>query len=303
VYRFRLYREPGAALDHVFDHEVPAFQRWRSTPLGLQPSSLALLQDKVAFADELGRRGVPVVPTGACVPKHAGGRPLAAEMQAFERVFCKARSGSRGQGAFTAWRTPHGIEGKAFEGHAIRKTEALESKWQELLALDDALIQPCLATHPALAQMACGDQAVTVRFISRWQGASLSCLSATLEIPAGSDESSGRTLYSILPIEADSGRLLPLPADALLTREARERAERTWARAGAIETLPYWAALTAASFRAHRVFPGVWAIAWDWVITPDGPLLLEGNTGWGTATPQILQGGLLSASHGDLGAP
>jgi hypothetical protein len=42
------------------------------------------------------------------------------------------------------------------------------------------------------------------------------------------------------------------------------------------------------------MFPDVWAIAWDWVITPSGPVLLEGNSGWGTATPQMIQGGFLA---------
>jgi len=58
-------------------------------------------------------------------------------------------------------------------------------------------------------------------------------------------------------------------------------------------TLPDWPLLIDASHRAQAQFPGIWAIAWDWVLTADGPVLLEGNVGWGGAVPQQLQGGWL----------
>jgi len=58
--------------------------------------------------------------------------------------------------------------------------------------------------------------------------------------------------------------------------------------------LPHWPALVWASHQAQTEFPDLWAIAWDWVITPSGPVLLEGNTGWGTTTSQIIQGGFLA---------
>ncbi len=36
------------------------------------------------------------------------------------------------------------------------------------------------------------------------------------------------------------------------------------------------------------------------MITPQGPRLLEGNSGWGTATPQMLIGGLLAQKSGAI---
>jgi hypothetical protein len=69
-----------------------------------------------------------------------------------------------------------------------------------------------------------------------------------------------------------------------------------WTQAPPDFIVPHWQALVAASLAAHRQFPDVCAIAWDWIITPEGPLLLEGNTGWGTATPQLILGGFLTAS-------
>lgn len=303
VYRFRLYRQPDAALDYVFDQEVSAFQTWRSGRSSLRPASLALLQDKATFASELGKRGVPVVPTLAVVPRGTAGRSLAATMGACERVFCKTRSGARGEGAFAAWRAPGGREGPEgglrghrFEGPELRDTEAVEAAWRELLAQDDALVQPHLADHPALAPVGHECDVVTVRYISRREGASLTCLCATLEVPLGRRAIAGWPPYLFLPVEAETGRLRPFPVDALPTSESRARAAQTWEQARSIGVLPFWSELVAGSLRAHRLLPGVWAVGWDWVITPDGPVLLEGNSSWWAVVPQVHGGGLLRGS-------
>ena len=58
--------------------------------------------------------------------------------------------------------------------------------------------------------------------------------------------------------------------------------------------IPFWSELRKGALASHALFPDVYAIAWDYVVTPDGPLLLEGNTGWATRMPQIFNGGLLS---------
>ena len=59
-------------------------------------------------------------------------------------------------------------------------------------------------------------------------------------------------------------------------------------------TIPYWQDLINYTHLAHQQFPDLATLAWDWVITPTGPVLLESNTGWGTTTPQLLMGGFLA---------
>ena len=52
------------------------------------------------------------------------------------------------------------------------------------------------------------------------------------------------------------------------------------------ETIPFFPEACALVERAHAMIPEVFSVGWDVVITPDGPLLLEGNDGW---SPRALQ--------------
>lgn len=291
-YRFRLYRHPGQALDYVYDSECAAFHAWRSAPLGITCASLDLIQDKARLARELNRLGIPVATTLAHIAKGDWAFPFAHFVKAHGRVFCKMNGGNRGRRAFTTWATPECLAGRTFIGQDMPDTGAVDAAWRQLLELDAVLIQTYLENHPVLAPLAWNDDAITVRFISQWQDATpgapptrLTCLSATLEVPAGVSPK-GRTYYAILPIQAESGEL-GAPLDALTAEPSvRAAVKHVATAAGTIAVLPDWGRLIEASYRAHRLFPDVRAIAWDWVITPGGPRLLEGNTGWGALTPQ-----------------
>lgn len=296
--RFGLHRHPKSALDYVFDHELGAWHRRRSLPLGWHRSSLELLQDKPRLGEFLTAKGIPMTPTLAVVSRHSHCRPLLNILSGPTPAFCKMRSGNQGRGAFAAWGEGDGLRGQSFSGQPLPDTEAVETAWQALLQLDDALIQPRLDNHPRLASLGLQDEAITVRWISEWREDQLACLSAVLEVPTHRAEKDGSTLYTVLPIEATTGRVLPWPTRSGLTGEAREwvtRLSRTLRECG-LETLPHWHELAARTAQAHAAFPDICAIAWDWVITPEGPMLLEGNTGWGAAMPQMLYGGFLRVS-------
>jgi hypothetical protein len=64
--------------------------------------------------------------------------------------------------------------------------------------------------------------------------------------------------------------------------------------------VPYWQDLKDVAARAQRVFHQLKAIGWDFAITQDGPVLIEGNIEWGTAGIQAATGGLLSPKNRQL---
>ena len=59
------------------------------------------------------------------------------------------------------------------------------------------------------------------------------------------------------------------------------------ARAPDLDRIPHWPAVIAGSVLAHGAVPDLWAVGWDWAITPDGAVLLEGNSGFGLGMPQL----------------
>lgn len=298
--QFRLYRNHEQALDYVYDHECAAYHAWRSEGLGCSLASRRLLKDKAAFTAAMQSQGITMAPILAYASR---GRldtlPLKEGLKQAGRVFCKMNSGNQGQGAFSAWLTSTGLAGCRFTGQSLPDTLAVESAWLELLKLDDALVQPCLTNHPKLAPLSFNGEVITVRFISQWEerginspSASLSCLCATLEVPAGMDQE-GRLYYAILPIAPATGGVGAPICGVAEPPDIRAATARVARDARNLDALPEWLRIVESSCSAHRRYAlGVRAVAWDWVLTPKGPVLLEGNVGWGCSVPQLIRPGL-----------
>ena len=61
--------------------------------------------------------------------------------------------------------------------------------------------------------------------------------------------------------------------------------------------IPYWPQVKALVVKAQKAFHYLKSIAWDIAISPDGPILVEGNIEWGTAGIQAANGGLLTTKN------
>lgn len=58
--------------------------------------------------------------------------------------------------------------------------------------------------------------------------------------------------------------------------------------------IPYWHKLKEIAVKAQEVFHYVKSVGWDIAITPEGPVIIEGNQDWGTNGIQAANGGLLT---------
>lgn len=56
--------------------------------------------------------------------------------------------------------------------------------------------------------------------------------------------------------------------------------------------LPYWSEVVELVKASHKAIIGLQSIGWDVAITPNGPILIEGNDNWEIANPQDAIGGL-----------
>jgi hypothetical protein len=301
-YQLRLYRRPQQALDYIYDSEAAAYHQWRSQQLCSNRSTTACrLQDKAQLTQFLTAQGIPMAPILASVHnQNEKNAPVTHYLVGQQKIFCKMNSGNQGRGAFAVWHTDDGVTGQAFTGKPLSTASAIQAAWNELLQLDQAIIQPYLQNHPLLKPLLSIDELITFRFISQWQQREkstakdrLSYLSAVMEIPFKSTTES-ETRYAIVPIDATTGVtgsvLIPIACPPEIKAQLLEIEQATQN----LVSLPDWQKLVVYSYQAHRHFPEIYAIAWDWALTPQGPVLLEGNVGWGTVIPQMIHGGFLA---------
>jgi hypothetical protein len=207
-------------------------------------------------------------------------------------VFCKLRYGSRGLGAFSLWFEGEVLCGQTFNGIALTQAADCQQAWRELYARGEVLVQPLLRNHPDIQAMTENPAAITVRVISIMQDGHAQLLCACLEVPEGVAAAHDARGYRIFPIDLANGQCHLLSIRYLPDTGVRQKYQSMLDRMPNRGMLPYWLELLQASRDAQQALPHVWAIAWDWVITPHGAVLLEGNGGWGLTIPQMQVGGL-----------
>jgi hypothetical protein len=292
IYAFGLYKSQSRRdiWSYIFTHELPAFHLWRNAKLNGKKESLSLLQDKYETTKLLAAKGIPMAPLLRIVYRGTS-FDMTACLQSYPRLFCKPRHGSQSQDAFI-------IETKNGQDHVyfftvingIQALPAAQEQLQKAMTHDDFLIEPFLNNHAAFSVLSTTSDIVTMRVITENNPRSgIICYSATIEIP--NDSQAAGYNHIILPIDPASGRLQHFP-DQHLPAQVKVRYDAIYQRMDGF-IIPYWENIYKSALTAHECFPDIYAIAWDYVATPEGPFLLEGNTGWGTRTPQIISGGLL----------
>lgn len=252
------------------------------------------LSDKAATHRRLARAGVAVPETVDL------GRGAATETDLLELVerwggcFLKPRFGSGGSGCFTLSRV----------GTRLRVTP-----WGNLdplpvdrllatMADSDYLAQPCLRSELRGGVTA---DTVNLRVVTRDVGEGPSVFSRVLEVPLVTGT---RIDYVGLVVDGQ-GTIQGLPQSPWVPPPRLPPRVAALLEALVSRDLKYVVAgrhriqeLDAAACAAHREFPGMFAIAWDIVLTPAGAPFLEGNTGFGTVVPQLVGGGLLAGLDG-----
>jgi hypothetical protein len=61
--------------------------------------------------------------------------------------------------------------------------------------------------------------------------------------------------------------------------------------------IPYWKELKETSVKLQKVFHHIKSVGWDIAISPEGPVIIEGNQEWGTNGLQAANGGLLNEKN------
>lgn len=274
AYAFGLYREGRDGLLRLYAGELQSFHQWMNAKRGAQRADYHAVQDKQYLADRLSELGIPVAAT--LNAKQGGFEQLESALAAMPAVFCKLRYGSRGESAFRVESSADGLIGRTLAGKLLDTEAAVLAAWSELAGKGPVLIQPYLSNHPQLQNLSDGAESITLRVITRMQGNATSVWMGLLYVQAPGD-AVGRG-YWLLKIDADSGQVV----DAFGLWPASEGGVDNSAQLRMLDgqAMPFWQDIARYSVQAHAELPRLWTVAWDWIVTSDGPILLEGNSGW-----------------------
>lgn len=231
--------------------------------------STAVLSDKTATSALLSKLGLPVVPDIRISSAAELPGAITTALAKWGAVFAKPQFGSAGRGAAIITQAGGVPVTRAYGGG--RHGEAITT--QSIAAHLPLLLQPLLRS-PGTSQS--DHDIVTMRIVTRNRGQGPEVFSQVVEQPAP------RGYY-----------LRPLVGGALGAELGEARAEGTVGD-HAPPDVSGTDGLAAATVLAHANLPGLFAVAWDIALTTDGPVFLEGNTGFSVVPPQMAAGGLLA---------
>jgi hypothetical protein len=258
-------------------------------------SPAGLFRDKVAFAAWADACCVPMPETVLAVDAatHADAVDLP-DVDLFTKL--SATWGGRGARRWRRvgtgrWAPSEGVGGDV---PAVVDTAGFVSALRHQAAAEGCMVfvQRALATHPAVTGLTNGAVG-TARIITlRDPGGAASLCLAVYRMPAGRaviDAISHGGLAA--PVDVATGRLGRATTQALApTGRTVERHPDTGMPIAGV-TLPDWPAVVALVLRAHSALPGVApVVGWDVALTPDGPVVLEGNATPGAALAQVPAG-------------
>jgi hypothetical protein len=210
-------------------------------------------------------------------------------------LFCKRRKGMGAKGT----RTFRYLGDHRFADCKARVLSIWEIEAQLAALKTPMLVQPWLRNHAALADIA-RDSLLTVRVISclNEDDEPEVCLAMlrllTVLEPAWRHLPDGE--YAA-PIDLKTGALGILTGDSMATSVTRlQRHPVTGAKIEG-RFMPHWEATQALALQLHRHVRHRVMVGWDIAITPEGPVMLEGNTNFDVMFLQRVQYQPASASR------
>ncbi len=272
-------------LDYAFPQEQ---SNWHAS-LGFDDESMvrATLADKLATEQRLRKANIPCVITTNTLISGS----LINENVVFVELdlFIKPNSyqGMRGCArlTFSDKSTDYHLSGYDLEMNriSIYGKENIASHLQILASSTDLLVQVMLFDHDQLTRYSDPRDISTLRIITCNNSGSIRVAHAMLEVAKKHD-----FYWDSYRVDVGTGALVITPD---LDNKAQFRKGFC---------IPHWDQVCQNVRAGHQVLGRITTISWDVCVSPNGPVIIEGNSGWGLAAPQaasqspLLRGELLS---------
>lgn len=251
-----------------------ALSRHRRRLRGQRPPYLSL-NDKKEFARRCAAHGVPTPPllltaSNGIVTWHTERADLDRDL------FVKRRYG-RGANDTVTFRRVSGLlycDGKG----RFRTLGSVMRFLSERSRAGKLIVQPCLANHPLLADVA-GQSLAVVRVFTCLDCYDRPVVTHGMLRVLGKLEPDWPTVAEFgAPVDPATGRLGPMAGDKRELAFARYDRHPVTGAQIADRILPAWPAIMDAARAAHRAHPERVVVGWDIALSPEGPVVLEGNS-------------------------
>jgi len=254
---------------------------WLNRELG--PRDAADLSDKRRFHDRAAQAGLPVIPVLAEFDRGTISVKASPSDHPSADLFSKFAARWYGEGA-CAWRRC--ADGSYADDQGAHLT--LDELYAKLSALSleyPLILQPRVTNHPELRALS-GNGLSTVRAVTvRDTRGRIELTLACFRMPVGAllaDNFAAGGLAA--PITLHDGRL------GLAVFKSRSGVFDAHPESGAAilgRRLPHWSEVKELAVAAHAEFKTLPSIGWDIAISEDGPVIVEGNSEWGTNVVQM----------------
>jgi hypothetical protein len=269
-YRYRIFQNWRQRDRYIFHDEIGAIHIALNTKFA--PVDSADLSDKRLFERRCQVAGLPCVQTLA---EFANGQTVKCSPPPQFDVFTKLSDRWAGEGA-AIWNYSDGQYRngqQSFSFHGLIDSLAAASVARPIL------LQPCYRNHPDLADIS-GRALSTIRVVTLKNGGSFHLCAAVFR--TSRDQAADNFALGGLaaPIDLITGTL-----GAAVTKDVPKR-PRSYDRhpvgGGTFlgRTIPLWNEVKRLAIRAHQEFSTIPSAGWDIAVTPEGPILVEGNPSW-----------------------
>uniref|UniRef100_UPI000370B6B0 sugar-transfer associated ATP-grasp domain-containing protein n=1 Tax=Thioalkalivibrio thiocyanoxidans TaxID=152475 RepID=UPI000370B6B0 len=306
---YSLYRlasvEPSRWNDYVIDNKAYG-DNFRSIS---EERFRSIINRKSLFFAHCVHHSLPTPPVRAIIPPsngaHTGGDgfditgPVATNardwlglVQTGEGdLFIKSDDGAYGDGAFSATR-------QSDRWHYCGRASSLSDLFYYVRERANRsqtcfIAQSRIHAHDELRSLMSPTAVGCVRIVTYMREGEAHLFCAEIKLTAGNGETDNFGLAAngnmVAAVDMDSGRLAVGYASRSLAWPVIQPIAEHPDTGKRIEgtRLPLWEEVKSLALQAQRSLPEVKTIGWDIAITPEGPLILEGNTTYGLASLQI----------------
>lgn len=249
----------------------------------VSPKDTEDLKDKRRFTARIEQANLPGIPIIGSFEHGATLLEPREDISGNGDLFSKPVDGWCGDGAFR-WTARAG--GYAAPDGAHKTLSQLAEALRLASRDGSTILQRCIANHPALVPIS-GMGLSTCRIITiKYPGASPQPALAVYRMPRGTliaDNFAAGGLAA--PVDLARGTLGIGRYKSRPFIPVKEHPDSGHPIEGT--ALPFWQAALDLALSAHREFREMPAVGWDIAITEHGPVLVEGNGGWGVEMVQI----------------